>query len=248
MFPRCLVGRSGPHGNGPTCLLARRCGAVPVARPGVPCSGGTQAGERVARLGGPPSWLPTPSWRSPAAPATMASVGVLVGGLPGSAAGVARAVPTGAMYSTLLVLHVLCAVIGFGTLGITGVQARRARRGPSAPGAAGVRRYFRPGVNWSGRALYGVPVFGFCLVAASRGAFSADDGFVVVGLLLWAGAAVAAEAVVWPAERRIQGALASAWTDGPDRALERDCRLVVAGAAALAVVFVVATVLMVGKP
>ena len=91
----------------------------------------------------------------------------------------------------LLMLHVLCAVVGFGTMVVTGVQAARARRGPSAPGADGVRRYFRPGVNWAGRALYGVPVFGFCLIVASHGAFDAGDGFVVVGLIVWLVAAVA---------------------------------------------------------
>ena len=81
----------------------------------------------------------------------------------------ASGVPTGAVYTTLLMAHVLCAVVGFGTMVVTGTQAARARRGPSAAGAEGVRRYFRPGVNWAGRALYGVPVFGFWLLAASRG-------------------------------------------------------------------------------
>ncbi len=61
-----------------------------------------------------------------------------------------------------------------------------------------MRRYFRPGVNWAGRALYGVPVFGFALVAASDGAFDAGDAFVAVGLVLWLVAAVLAEVVVWP--------------------------------------------------
>ena len=49
----------------------------------------------------------------------------------------------------------------------------------SAPLPEPVRRYFRPGVNWAGRALYGVPVFGFSLIATSNGAFSSGDGFVV---------------------------------------------------------------------
>ncbi|MGA2521068.1 MAG: hypothetical protein ABSG81_09655, partial [Acidimicrobiales bacterium] len=72
--------------------------------------------------------------------------------------------PTGPLYATLLILHVLCAVVGFGATVLTGVQAARARRGPSSATADGVRRYFRPGANWAGRALYGVPVFGFALI------------------------------------------------------------------------------------
>ncbi len=169
----------------------------------------------------------------------------------------ARPVPTGVLYTSLLLLHVLCAVVGFGTVVVTGVQAARARRGSSVPGAEGVQRYFRPGVNWAGRALYGVPVFGFCLIGASQGAFGAADGFVVIGLALWLTAALVAEAVVWPGERRIQVQLPEIWAQGENgfpgvhgaaAALDRECRRVAVSAAALAVLFVAATVIMVGKP
>ena len=160
-----------------------------------------------------------------------------------------RPVPTGALYSSLLLLHVLCAVVGFGTMVVTGLQAAGARRGPSAPGAEAVRRYFRPGVNWAGRALYGVPVFGFSLIGASDGAFHAGQGFVVVGLVLWLVAALLAEVVVWPGERRVQAALTERWGDSDTApALDRDCQQVVVAAAVLALVFVAATVIMVGKP
>ena len=95
-------------------------------------------------------------------------------------------VPTGAVYSVLLVAHVVCAVVGFGAMVVTGVQARRARRGPDGPGAEGVRRYFRPGVNWAGRALYGVPVFGVGLLGGQPGGLQRSaTPFVVVGLVVW---------------------------------------------------------------
>jgi hypothetical protein len=207
----------------------------------------------------------------------MASVTFLVGGLGGvllgrgGLVGAVRAVPTGVFYTSLLLLHVLCAVVGFGTMAVTGVQAARARRGPSWPGSEGVRRYFRPGVNWAGRVLYGVPVFGFSLIGASHGAFRAADSFVVIGLVLWLVATLMAEAVVWPGERRIQLEITARWSDsgvggaadgaaaagaagvaggaGADAgALDRDCRRVAASAAVLAVLFVAATVIMVGKP
>jgi hypothetical protein len=159
----------------------------------------------------------------------------------------AHPVPTGAAFSLLLLLHVASAVIGFGALAMTGVQARRAGRGPGGPGAEGVRRYFRPGVNWAARALYGVPVFGFLLISSSGGAFSADDGFVVAGLGLWALAAVVAEAVVWPGERRIQAVVSRGW-DTNDGRFAHDCRRVAAGSAALSSVFLVAFVVMVAQP
>jgi len=126
-----------------------------------------------------------------------------------------------------------------------------------------VRRYFQPGVNWAGRALYGVPVFGFALIGVSSGAFRAADGFVVVGLGLWLAATLLAEGVVWPGERRIQVEVTEHWDDADrdgargnadrgdadrDGALDRVCGQVAGSAAVLAVVFVAATVIMVGKP
>jgi uncharacterized membrane protein len=153
------------------------------------------------------------------------------------------------VYSVLLLLHVGCALVGFGALVLTGVQAARARRGPEGPDADAVRRYFRPGINWAGRALYGVPAFGLALVASSGGAFSTGDGFVLDGLLLWSVATVVAEGVVWPGERRIQVAVSERWADPTAAAaLGRDCRRVIAAAALLGVVFVTATALMVARP
>ena len=178
--------------------------------------------------------------------------GAVIPGAPGLGPGVlaaAHAAPTGPLYTTLLLLHVLCAVIGFGATAVTGAQAARVRRGPTAPGADGVRRYFRPGVNWAGRTLYGVPVFGFALVADSDHAFAAGDRFVVVGLLVWLAAALAAEVVVWPDERRIQEAVSERWGD-PATAedLDRRCRRVARTGVVLPVLFVAAVVVMVGKP
>jgi Predicted integral membrane protein (DUF2269) len=155
-------------------------------------------------------------------------------------------VPTGVLYSVLLLAHVGCAVVGFGTVCATGVQAARARQGPGGEKADAVRRYFRPGPNFAARALYGVPVFGFSLIAASGGVFVASDGFVVAGLVLWLTATLVAEAIVWPGERRIQVVVSQGWETGHD--FERDCRFVSLSALCLAVVFVGAVVVMVARP
>jgi uncharacterized membrane protein len=158
-------------------------------------------------------------------------------------------VPTGALYSILLVAHVLCAVVGFGAVVLTGLQAGRARRGPSGPGAEGVRRYFRTGTNWAGRAVYGVPVFGFAAIAASGGAWSAADGFVVIGLAMWLVSAALAEVVAWPGERRIQSLLAEGWAESQQAGeLQRVCGRVVSAATATAALFVLAVIVMVARP
>jgi uncharacterized membrane protein len=168
---------------------------------------------------------------------------------PGAVVASGATPPTGPAYSIVLILHVVCAVVGFGAVATTGVQAWRARGGLDSPSAESVRRYFKPGVNWAARLLYGVPLFGFLLLALSHGTFDTADGWVTAGLLLWLVAAGVAELVVWPGERDIQRSLADAPPTGaPGPGLVRTCRHVAAGAGLLAVVFLAATVLMVGKP
>ena len=77
-----------------------------------------------------------------------------------------------------------------------------------------LRRYFRQGVNWAGRTIYGIPVFGFSLLALSQGAYALRDGWVLGGVALFAAVVLVAEGVLWPAERRLQLAVAAV-TSGP---------------------------------
>jgi hypothetical protein len=159
-------------------------------------------------------------------------------------------------FDLLLVAHGGCALFGFGALVTSGIQAIRLRRaGPGGPGVT-LLRYFAPGVNWVGRALYGVPLFGVALLADSGGHLRVGDAWVLAGLSLWTLAALLAEGLVWPAERRIQSALVSvpaggvpAGEAGPaGLSVRRDCLIVAVAGAVLAVVFLVATVLMVARP
>jgi len=157
-------------------------------------------------------------------------------------------VPTGPGYSLLLLLHVASAVVGFGAVAASGVLAAAAARGPGGRRDDGVRRYFHPGANVVARALYGVPLTGAGLVAASNGAFAASDPFVVAGLALWCVAAMVAEVALWPAERRVQGLVTDDWHQATTvGALAGHCRRIVIASGVLVVVFVVAVVLMVGQ-
>lgn len=150
----------------------------------------------------------------------------------------------GAAYDLVLLAHVLSALVAFGTVAVAGLSARSLLgRGATS---ASVRRYYRPGVNWAGRVLFVVPVLGVVLVVMSRGAWSFADGWIGLGLGLWAVAASAAELVLWPAERRLQQAVTGDDFDpGTHRGL---CLRVVGVSIGLLVVFVVATVVMVSKP
>jgi len=156
--------------------------------------------------------------------------------------------PPGAGFDLLLLAHVACVIVGLGAIVVSGIQALRVLALPAgSPVPPTLLRYFAPGVNWVGRTLYGVPVFGFALLAASGGAFDLGDEWVVLGLTLWGVAALCSEGLLWPSERRIQAALAGPEAP-PPAALRSAARTIAALAALLVVVLITATVLMVAQP
>ena len=117
----------------------------------------------------------------------------------------------------MLLAHVLTALVGLGAIVVSaGCALALARSGADSES---LRRYYRPGVNWAGRVLFLVPVFGVALIAMSHGEWSFSDPWVGIGLVVWAVVAMVAELVLWPAERRLQ-------VDGADQPSARgDLRL-----------------------
>lgn len=116
-------------------------------------------------------------------------------------------------YDLLLLAHVLAAAVGLGAVVLAGAYAWALLR--SGPESEPVRRYYRPGVNWAGRVLFLIPVLGLALMALSEGDWSFADGWITIGLALWLVVAVAAEAALWPAERRLQEVVAAATAPAP---------------------------------
>jgi uncharacterized membrane protein len=162
--------------------------------------------------------------------------------------------PDGAAFDVVLLLHVACVVVGLVVLGTAAAAARRLRRALDAGGAVpeALHRYFRPGVNWAARTVYGIPLFGAALLAMSKGAYDLGEGWVLAGVGLFAAVAVVGEAVVWPAERRLQAVVGAARKDGaaegegPDVA--RDAVRMARGAAVALVLLVAGSVVMVAQP
>jgi len=148
-----------------------------------------------------------------------------------------------AAYDLVLLAHVLSALVGFGAVLVAGGFALALAR--SGPERESVRRYYRSGVNWAGRVLFLVPVLGFVLMAMSHGEWSLSDGWITIGLLLWAAAALVAELVLWPTERGLQVAVGEQKSVAEVRAR---CHLMAALSVGFLVVLLVATVVMVGKP
>jgi hypothetical protein len=159
----------------------------------------------------------------------------------------------GPAYDVVLLAHVLSALIGFGAVVVAGGYALALLR--SGPDNGAVRRYYRPGVNWAGRILFLVPVLGVALIAQSHGHWAYSDGWIGLGLVLWAFAALVAEMALWPAERQLQTVVTDSSSPTPpptppvsDGELRSLCLRVMLLAALLLVVAVTAAVVMVAKP
>jgi uncharacterized membrane protein len=162
--------------------------------------------------------------------------------------------PDGAAFDIVLLLHIVCALVGLATTATAAATARRLRRqaGSSAPLPEALRRYFRPGVNWAGRTVYGIPVFGFALLGMSQGAYSLGDGWVLAGLALFVALAAVAEMAMWPAERRLQDAVAAVGTGSHQAAaapaLHADAATLERSATVVLVLLVAGIVVMIAQP
>ncbi|HVA08646.1 MAG TPA: hypothetical protein VNG12_18080 [Acidimicrobiales bacterium] len=160
--------------------------------------------------------------------------------------------PQGVSYDVVLLLHVGCVVVALAAVTTSAATAARVRKVLVAKAILpdSVVRYFRPGVNWAGRTVFGIPVFGFALLAMSRGAFALRDGWILGGFAIFVAAALLTEGALWPAERRLQRSLLpyreGGATAAPD--VSRDARVMELSAGATLVLLVAGSVLMVAQP
>ena len=160
--------------------------------------------------------------------------------------------PDGPAFDVVLILHVGCVVVGLTTTVASALSAGRLRSllRTATPLPDAVLRYFRPGVNWAGRTIYGIPIFGFALLALGHGAYALPDGWVMGGLAIFVGIVLLAEGVLWPAERRLQVSLVATSDGGTpaDASVPRDARAMERAAAVTLVLLVVGSALMVAQP
>jgi len=162
--------------------------------------------------------------------------------------------PSGAAFDAVLLLHVGCALVGLvATLAATTTAGRLERSvSSSTPLSEPLRRYFRPGFNWAGRIVYGIPVFGSLLVAMSSGTYALGERWVLGGVALFVGVVLLGEGALWPAERRLQRAVSAA-VAGEGRVsdaanVRRDARAMQRAGGAVLVLLVAGMVLMVAQP
>jgi uncharacterized membrane protein len=142
------------------------------------------------------------------------------------------------IFDVLVGLHVVCAVVGFGSVAVSGVYGASARRSGDQGASEETARYFRAR-GWPELLILAVPVFGAAAVGVRPDGADFGEVWVIGGLVVWAVAAALLVAVVRPAENRIRGGAADLRNPG--------ARLMWAGAAS-DLLFVVALALMITQP
>ncbi len=109
-------------------------------------------------------------------------------------------------FDVVLVAHVLAAACALVVLLVLRAAAASAERGGDLSPAA--QRTFAQRHEVAGRSVHVVVLTGAWLLAISHGAYTLTTTFVVAGLALWCVAAVALEAVGFPARADASRALA----------------------------------------
>lgn len=159
------------------------------------------------------------------------------------------------LYRTLLVLHILCAIVGLGSVMLNGLYASQAARRQGPPGRAVSEANFA--VSSIGEYfIYAIPIFGILLVLASDKAWKFSQTWIWLALVLYVIAIGISHAILIPGHKRVNALLAEmeqapATAGGPPpQAAEVEAlgkRMAAAGAT-LNVFVVVFLVLMIWKP
>lgn len=153
------------------------------------------------------------------------------------------------LYDVLLVAHVAVALIGFGSIAVAGLSARRGRQVADPASDARLARFFAPGVDWPGRLIFLVPVFGLAMLLGGDRS-DLPRLWPWIALACWTGAVGMVTARGWPSERAAQAALARARGGEAEAAGEfrAACESMERSVAVVELLFVVALVLMIWQP
>lgn len=160
---------------------------------------------------------------------------------------------TGSLYRTILALHILLSIAGFGAVLLNGVYAAQTKKRPGPEGRAISEANYAVSslAEWF---IISVPVSGLALVWASDGAWELSQTWVWLSIALVVVALVVSRTVLMPGHRRLNRLLQQAESDrGADRAARAEeidrigARLAGSGGF-LHLMLVVIIVLMIWKP
>jgi uncharacterized membrane protein len=159
------------------------------------------------------------------------------------------------LYKTLLVLHILVAIVGLGAVMLNGIYAAQAQKRPGPAGrAVSEANYFVS--NIAEKFIYAIPVFGILLVLASDKAWKFSQTWIWSSLVVYVIAIGISHSILIPGHKRINALLAE-MEQGPPPAggpppqvveLQAVGKRMAAAGTTLDVFVVIFLVLMVWKP
>jgi uncharacterized membrane protein len=159
------------------------------------------------------------------------------------------------LYKTLLVLHILVAIVGLGSVMLNGVYAAWSQKRPGPGGRAASEANFFVS-NVGEKFIYLIPIFGILLVLASDKAWKFSQTWIWLSLLIYVVAIGISHSILIPGHKRINALLAE-MEQGPPPAggpppqvaeLQTIGKKMAAAGATLNVVVVIFLALMVWKP
>ncbi len=158
-------------------------------------------------------------------------------------------------YNVLLVLHILCAIVGLGSVMLNGIYAAQGQKRPGPGGrAVSEANYFVS--NIGEKFIYAIPILGILLVPASHKAWTFGQTWIWLSLLLYVIAIGISHSILIPGHKRINALLAE-MEQGPPPAggpppqaieLHAIGKKMAPAGAALNVFVVIFLILMVWKP
>ena len=149
-------------------------------------------------------------------------------------------------YKIVLVLHILAAILGFGSVMLNGVYASEVRRRPGPEGAAIADANYRVSFGVAMWFIYAIPVLGIALVGMSDKAWKFSQTWVWLSLVLWFALVGLLHGVHRPNVRQLDALVGSGSGDVAE--MERRGRLASTMGAVLSLIVVATLVLMVFKP
>jgi Predicted integral membrane protein (DUF2269) len=159
------------------------------------------------------------------------------------------------IYKTLLVLHILTAIVGLGAVMLNGLYAAQAQKRQGPPGRAVSEANFA--VSSIGEYfIYAIPVFGILLVLASDKAWKFSQTWIWLALLVYAAAIGISHAILIPGHKKVNALLLEMEQGGPPAGgpppqvaqLQATGKRMAAAGATLNVFVVIFLVLMIWKP
>ncbi len=159
------------------------------------------------------------------------------------------------LYKTLLVLHILTAIVGLGAVMLNGLYAAQAQKRPGPPGRAVSEANFA--VSTIGEYfIYAIPVFGILLVIVGHPVWKFSQTWIWLAMLLYVVAIGISHSILIPGHKKINALLAEmeqgpATAGGPPpQAVELQAigKKMAAAGATLNVFVAIFLILMVWKP